>query len=663
MIEFFEASADLREISQLSVRGFRQQIAEAAISVFTSRAQLTLSEWADQYRILPKSNSAEPGPFRTSRLPYLRAIMDALSNPRVRKVVVAKGSQVGASTVGENWIGYSMHHDVAAMLSLWPSKDLLKRWSLTRLDPLIEETPVISALFQRSGMRDSNDAIAHKQVPGMTFDAVTAQSTSQLKSISAPRLIVEEVDEIFSEIKDQGDPIELMRRALRTFWDSKEYMVSTPITHGRSRIWKELQDSTWFEWWMPCPHCKEAQVLRWRDGHKDEDDASGRYRFIYEKDAGGLPIPGTVTYTCVHHGCVVEESAKQWMLERGEWRARNPDHRTLGFHIPALISPLIGWDTIATDFAKALKDRTKMRVVVNTHFGLPYRDKGDSLSPHFLMQRAHPYEAEVPDGVRLITVSADVQGAGDGSVHIGWIGWGAGLEKWVLKWEVVHMEDLPRQTWPALLRAVGERMSHALIDRRGVRRFPVAGVIDGRFQTAEIIKWTNRFRLPNGRRVLAIAGVQGRSRPVLETEQQQQTKRRRSRARRPLRTAAVDIVKDLMAADLRIEKPGPGYVHHPDTMNPSWYDGLTAEEATPEYKNGEWYRKWEKRAADLMNEPWDLLVYGYIALHSLGPKVMADLETLGIAVEASTDVDATEPPAPRPRAKTRRAPINSTGVV
>ena len=40
---------------------------------------LTVSEWADRHRMLSSKASAEPGRWRTSRTPYLKAIMDCLS--------------------------------------------------------------------------------------------------------------------------------------------------------------------------------------------------------------------------------------------------------------------------------------------------------------------------------------------------------------------------------------------------------------------------------------------------------------------------------------------------------------------------------------------------------------------------------------------------------
>lgn len=39
----------------------------------------TVSSWADNHRILSSISSAEPGPWRTDRTPYLKEIMDCLS--------------------------------------------------------------------------------------------------------------------------------------------------------------------------------------------------------------------------------------------------------------------------------------------------------------------------------------------------------------------------------------------------------------------------------------------------------------------------------------------------------------------------------------------------------------------------------------------------------
>ena len=58
---------------------------------------LTVSEWADQHRVLSSLAASEPGRWRTRRTPYLRDIMDCLSpTSAVERVVFMKGAQIGA---------------------------------------------------------------------------------------------------------------------------------------------------------------------------------------------------------------------------------------------------------------------------------------------------------------------------------------------------------------------------------------------------------------------------------------------------------------------------------------------------------------------------------------------------------------------------------------
>jgi phage terminase large subunit GpA-like protein len=73
-----------------------QIVREAARAGLRPDPNLRISEWADQHRSLTPRSSPEPGKWRTSRTPFLRAIMDDLSpmSP-VQQVVFMKGSQIG----------------------------------------------------------------------------------------------------------------------------------------------------------------------------------------------------------------------------------------------------------------------------------------------------------------------------------------------------------------------------------------------------------------------------------------------------------------------------------------------------------------------------------------------------------------------------------------
>ena len=60
--------------------------------------ELTLSEWADKYRVLSAESSAEPGRWHTDKAPYQREIMDAIGDPHIRKVVIMSAAQIGKTT-------------------------------------------------------------------------------------------------------------------------------------------------------------------------------------------------------------------------------------------------------------------------------------------------------------------------------------------------------------------------------------------------------------------------------------------------------------------------------------------------------------------------------------------------------------------------------------
>ena len=101
---------------------------------------LSVSEWADQHRMLSSKASAEPGRWRTNRTPYLKSIMDCLSPASpIERVVFQKGAQLGATEMGNCWLGFIIHHAPGPTMAVSPTVEMAKRNSKQRIDPLIEE--------------------------------------------------------------------------------------------------------------------------------------------------------------------------------------------------------------------------------------------------------------------------------------------------------------------------------------------------------------------------------------------------------------------------------------------------------------------------------------------------------------------------------------------
>src|SRR3990167_2253731 len=139
--------------------------------------RLTLSEWSDQYRHLSRENSAEPGLWSTARVPYLREIMDAVSNPDVSEMVLMKCSRVGFTEgVIGNGIGYYIDQDPSPILVVQPSDEDAEDWSKRKLAPMLRDTPRLEHRVAEARSRDSDNTILSKTFPGGSIKITGATS-------------------------------------------------------------------------------------------------------------------------------------------------------------------------------------------------------------------------------------------------------------------------------------------------------------------------------------------------------------------------------------------------------------------------------------------------------------------------------------------------------
>ena len=115
---------------------------------------LTVTEWAEKNRRLSTEASAEPGPWRTDRTPYLREPMDAFTDPRVRRIVMVAASQVGKSEFLNNTIGYIIDEDPGSILFVHPTTIDAKEYSKLRIAPMIRDCPTLKKKVADPKSRD-----------------------------------------------------------------------------------------------------------------------------------------------------------------------------------------------------------------------------------------------------------------------------------------------------------------------------------------------------------------------------------------------------------------------------------------------------------------------------------------------------------------------------
>ena len=196
---------------------------------------ISLSRWADQFRMLSEGAAAESGHWRTDKAEYQREIMDTITDINTQKVVVMSGSQIGKTDAFLlNTIGYFMQYDPAPIMVLQPTLTMAESFSKERLVRMLEDTPVLRDKVS-NGKRSGN-TILQKMFPGGHITMVGSNSPQSLASRPIRILLADEIDRYPASAGNEGDPLFLAGKRQITFWNRKEVDVSPPTIKGASRL-------------------------------------------------------------------------------------------------------------------------------------------------------------------------------------------------------------------------------------------------------------------------------------------------------------------------------------------------------------------------------------------------------------------------------------------
>ncbi|MFN4126171.1 phage terminase large subunit family protein [Pannonibacter indicus] len=550
---------------------------------------ITVSEWADKHRVLP-TTSAEPGRWRTSRTPYLRAVMDALSaSSPFERVVLMKGAQTGGTEAGLNWLGYIIQNAPGIVMMVQPSLDMVRRNTTVRIDPLIEATPALRELVAPPRSRDAGNSLFRKSFPGGQLVMTGANSPVGLRSTPVRYLFLDEVDGYPGDADGEGDPVDLAIQRTATFRGRRKiYMVSTPTLKGYSRIEAAFAESDQRYFHVPCLACGDMAPITW-----------ARIRWPEGRRADAWLV-------CEACGGVHHEHDKPRLLEAGEWRATAPgDGRTAGFHLSALYSPWETWAEIAIEHGRVMKDPPRLQVWVNTKLGESWEDQaGDTVPADPLMARREDWGEDLPAGVAVLTAGVDVQGD---RIEVQVVGWGRDEEAWVIDYRVLWGDPSGPRLWSDL----DHYLRTTFVHPHAVPDLPVRAVcVDTGGNHTKMAYEFCRTRL--ARRVWAIKGRGGAGVPVWPRRPT-----RSNKGKIPLFIVGVDAVKDAVYARLKLAEPGPGAIHFPRRLDTDYFRQLTAERVVTRFERGRPIRSWQPKRDGERNEALDTFVYALAALHGL----------------------------------------------
>lgn len=606
------AATSMKPSPSLPGTAFPLALALSALRVWEPPPDLTVSQWADQFRRLSSESSAELGQWRTDRAPYQRGIMDAASDPSVETIVVMSSAQVGKTEILQNIVGYHVHQDPAPILVVMPTLEMAEAYSKDRLAPMVRDTPALSQLIADPRARDSGNTLLHKRFPGGHITLAGSNSPASLASRPVRLVLCDEVDRYPFSAGAEGDPVNLARKRATTFWNRKFLLTSTPTIRNASRIEAAYLASDQRRYHVPCPHCGALQPLEWSRIRWPDHD------------------PARAHAVCAECGAEIDHAEKALMLAGGQWVAQAPFNGTAGFHLCELYSPWRSWSQVAKDFLEAKRLPETLKTWVNTSLGETWEEEGETVGDADLLARREGYTLEEPPPeVRLVVAGVDVQAD---RLEVTLLG-AAADELWVLGHLVLWGSPTEALVWRDL--------DAALQARYGAHGVAGAAIDSGGHHTSQVYAYARQHA---SQRVYAVKGLPGAGRPIVSRG----SKVGREQVR--LFTVGVDTVKPMLMGRLKVVEPGPGYVHFAGDLDAEWFAQLTAEKAVRRVVKGQMRIEWVKQRP--RNEALDCMVYALAALHIVAPR--------GVPRAASAQASTPERPilAPtRPRPAPRRALI------
>ena len=578
---------------------FRTAFAEA----LEPPAQIPPDQWSDENIILPSESAAEPGPYRTSRTPYVRQILRDLDvYSGVRKVTVVAGSQLGKSAMGLNWLFYLAKEHPSPILGVFPNLDDARDFGTRRIAKIEQVSPALDGLFGSSSGRKATDTKTDKEFPGGSLALRGSNSPSGLASMPIRFLLLEERDRHSASAGDEGDPGAIAEARLRTYASAKIYENSTPTLQGKSQIWDSFEKGKGHKYHVQCPHCDHPQELifdqlRWGDASTHED--------------------GRAEYECASCHEHIREEAKAKMLPSvddggtAQWVECHPgpdDHHS--YHISSLYSPLgwMSWTEIGALWDKAAGNPLLEQTFFNTVLGLCYAIPTERPDWEKIYGRREQYrQGVVPDGAYYLTAGVDVQ---DDRLEVEVVGWGPGQESWSVDYRVIQGDPYSAETWEKLEAYRIKEFDHELGGKLSISTM----YVDSGYATSEVYSYC-RGKHPS--QVMAVKGSASLdtalSRPKrIDFDYKGTT----VPGGATLVRVGVNVIKAefygwlMMPLPEEDQDPPPGWCHFPQ-YGRDFFQQLCAETMVPRVKDGRTVWTFEK--VQKRNEALDCRVYARAA--------------------------------------------------
>lgn len=219
------------------------------------------------------------------------------------------------------------------------------------------------------------------------------------------------------------------------------------------------------------------------------------------------------------------------------------------FWINGFSSTFVSWQAIMTEWLTVKGNPARESVVANTCFGVSYKQTGEFSDETIFLSRRENYNAELPEGVLILTAGVDVQ---QNRLEFSIYGWGIEEECYGILRGVIYGSPAEKGSWAQLDKILQKDFSFADGSKLKIART----FIDAGFSTNNVYDFC---RTRAGQGVFCIKGLGGAGISIIHKSNLINGV--------ILTTLGVDSAKSELFSRLAVENPGAGYIHFPHDDN------------------------------------------------------------------------------------------------
>lgn len=401
---------------------------------------LTVSQWADRFRMLDARSSSEPGLWRTERTAYLKGPMDAFTDPEVEEITLVLPPQSGKTECMFNMLAYVIDQDPSPTLYMMPRDEDCEYIAENRIKPMVNAAPALRAhLTGRPWDLKKSEFYFDR----MTLYYAGSNSPAGYSSRPVRYLFRDEINKWPSFAGKDVDPIKGSEMRTITFWDRKIVNCSTP-TKKQEYISQAYHQSNMQQYYVPCPFCGHYQLLIFANLKVEPAEC---------RDADLIRRTKNVYYQCQSCQQRIEEQYKARMTALGVWCPEGQtvgpggkllghakkDKRHSGYHISAMLSPWVGWAQIMAEFFEATSEQGillgKLMAFKTQRLAEPWEESSRVVKANELEQKRGDFSrGTVPDDCMILVAGADYHEDTAGNKRIDYEVRGFGYEQrnWVI---------------------------------------------------------------------------------------------------------------------------------------------------------------------------------------------------------------------------------------